>query len=185
MAEEIRFFLRTAIYTLTITVIYWFLSYEIAGSALLLSLGLSAIFFVVVGFVMIRHAKEDPLPDDTRPANVIQRTLGFDEPEGETVRPPLALEDEPIPSSSIWPLADRDRRSFPGTRPDLWRLDLGPWHRNSDRGSVGLGDSALRLRPQSRAPLRSRPPRCAATSFPSCGGRAEPRMTAARCTPCR
>jgi hypothetical protein len=105
VAEEIRFFLRTAIYTLTITVIYWFLSYEIAGSALLLSLGLSAIFFVVVGFVMIRHTKEDPLPDDTRPANVIQRTLGFDEPEGETVRPPLALEDEPIPSSSIWPLA--------------------------------------------------------------------------------
>ena len=105
MAEEIRFFLRTAIYTLTITVIYWFLSYEIAGSALLLSLGLSAIFFVVVGFVMIRHAKEDPLPDNTRPANVLQRTLGFDEPEGETVRPPLALEDEPIPSSSIWPLA--------------------------------------------------------------------------------
>ena len=105
MAEEIRFFLRTAIYTLTITVIYWFLSYEIAGSALLLSLGLSAIFFVVVGFVMIRHAKEDPLPDDTRPANVIQRTLGFDEPEGETVSPPLALEDDPIPSSSIWPLA--------------------------------------------------------------------------------
>jgi Cytochrome c oxidase subunit IV len=105
VAEEIRFFLRTAIYTLTITVIYWFLSYEIAGSALLLSLGLSAIFFVVVGFVMIRHAKEDPLPDDTRPANVLQRTLGFDEPEDETVRPPLALEDEPIPSSSIWPLA--------------------------------------------------------------------------------
>ncbi len=105
MAEEIRFFLRTAIYTLTITVIYWFLSYEIAGSALLLSLGLSAIFFVVVGFVMIRHAKEDPVPDNTRPANVVQRTLGFDEPEGETVRPPLALEDDPIPSSSIWPLA--------------------------------------------------------------------------------
>jgi len=105
VAEEIRFFLRTAIYTLTITVIYWFLSYEIAGSALLLSLGLSAIFFVVVGFVMIRHAKEDPLPEDTHRANVLQRTLGFDEPEGETVRPPLALEDEPIPSSSIWPLA--------------------------------------------------------------------------------
>jgi hypothetical protein len=104
VAEEIRFFLRTAIYTLTITVIYWFLSYEIAGSTLLLSLGLSAIFFVVVGFVMIRHAKEDPLPDDTRPANVVQRTLGFDEPEGETVRPPLALEDDPIPSSSIWPI---------------------------------------------------------------------------------
>ena len=105
MAEEIRFFLRTAIYTLTITVVYWFLSYEIAGSTLLLSLGLSAIFFVAVGFVMIRHAKEEPLPGETRPANVVQRTLGFDEPEGETVRAPLALEDDPIPSSSIWPLA--------------------------------------------------------------------------------
>ena len=105
MAEEIRFFLRTAIYTLTITVIYWFLSYEIAGSALLLSLGMAAIFFVVVGFVMIRHARDDPIPDDTRPANFVQRTLGFDEPEGETVRPPLALEDDMIPSSSIWPLA--------------------------------------------------------------------------------
>jgi hypothetical protein len=104
VAEEVRFFLRTAIYTLTITVIYWFLSYEIAGSTLLLSLGLAAIFFVVVGVVMIRHAKEDPTPGDARPGNVVQRTLGFDEPEGEGVRAPLALEDDMIPSSSIWPL---------------------------------------------------------------------------------
>jgi len=104
VAEEVRFFLRTAIYTLTITVIYWFLSYEIAGSTLLLSLGLAAIFFVVVGVVMIRHAKEDPTPGDTRPSNVVQRTLGFEEPRGETVRAPLALEDDMIPSSSIWPL---------------------------------------------------------------------------------
>jgi len=104
VAEEVRFFLRTAIYTLTITVIYWFLSYEIAGSTLLLSLGLAAIFFVVVGVVMIRHAKEDPAPGDARPGNVVQRTLGFDEPEGEGVRAPLALEDDMMPSSSIWPL---------------------------------------------------------------------------------
>jgi hypothetical protein len=104
VAEEVRFFLRTAIYTLTITVIYWFLSYEIAGSTLLLSLGLAAIFFVVVGVVMIRQAKEDPAPGDARPGNVVQRTLGFDEPEGEGVRAPLALEDDMMPSSSIWPL---------------------------------------------------------------------------------
>ena len=104
MAEEVRFFLRTAIYTLGITAIYWFLSYEIVGSTLLLSLGLSAIFFVVVGFVMIRHARTEALPDDTRPANLVQRTLGFDEPEDETSTPPLALEDEMTPSSSIWPL---------------------------------------------------------------------------------
>ena len=104
MAEEVRFFLRTAIYTLGITAIYWFLSYEIVGSTLLFSLGLSAIFFVVVGFVMIRHARTAALPDDTRPANLVRRTLGFDEPTDETSIPPLALEDEMIPSSSIWPL---------------------------------------------------------------------------------
>ncbi len=105
MAEEVRFFLRTAIYTLGITAIYWFLSYEIVGSTLLLTLGLSAIFFVVVGYVMIRHASRDVVPDATTPhANTIQRTLGFDEPEGETVTPPLGLEDDIIPSSSVWPL---------------------------------------------------------------------------------
>jgi Cytochrome c oxidase subunit IV len=104
VAEEVRFFLRTAIYTLGITAIYWFLSYEIVGSTLLLSLGLSAIFFVVVGFVMIRHAHRDVVPDDTQATNAIQRTLGFDEPEGDTVTPPLGFEDDVIPSSSVWPL---------------------------------------------------------------------------------
>ncbi|MGH2749884.1 MAG: hypothetical protein ACRDK3_03275 [Actinomycetota bacterium] len=104
MAEEVRFFLRTAVYTLFVTVVYWFFSYEIAGSILLLTLGLSAVFFVVVGVVMIRHARNDLVPDDTRPANAIQRTLGFDEEEGDTVTPPLVIEDDPLPSSSIWPL---------------------------------------------------------------------------------
>jgi hypothetical protein len=104
VAEEVRFFLRTAIYTLGVTVIYWFLSYEIVGSMLFLSVGLAAIFFVVVGYVMIHHANRDVVPGETRPANAIQRTLGFDEPESETVIPPLALEDDLIPSSSIWPL---------------------------------------------------------------------------------
>ncbi len=104
MAEEVRFFLRTAIYTLGITAIYWFLSYEIVGSTLLLSLGLAAVFFVAVGHVMIHHASRDVVPDDTRPSNAIQRTLGFDEPEGETVTPPLGIEDDMIPSSSVWPL---------------------------------------------------------------------------------
>jgi len=104
VAEEVRFFLRTAIYTLGIAAIYWFLSYEIVGSTLLLSLGLAAVFFVAVGYVMIHHANRDVVPDDTRPANAIQRTLGFDEPEGETVTPPLGIEDDMIPSSSVWPL---------------------------------------------------------------------------------
>jgi hypothetical protein len=103
VAEEVRFFLRTAIYTLTITVIYWFVSYEIAGSTLLLTLGLAAIFFVVVGIVMIRQAGKHALPEDTRPAKGLRHLVGFDEKAGEASSP-LALEEDLIPSSSIWPL---------------------------------------------------------------------------------
>jgi hypothetical protein len=103
VAEEVRFFLRTALYTLTITVIYWFVSYEIAGSILLLTLGLAAIFFVVVGIVMIRQAGKHSIPGDTRPATGLQRLVGFDEPNGGGAGP-LEVEDDLIPSSSIWPL---------------------------------------------------------------------------------
>jgi Cytochrome c oxidase subunit IV len=104
VAEEVRFFLRTALYTLTITVIYWFVSYEIAGSTLLLTLGLAAIFFVVVGVVMIRQAGKHTVPDDTRSANGLRRLVGFDEAAGEGAGFPLAIEEDLIPSSSIWPL---------------------------------------------------------------------------------
>ena len=104
MAEEIRFFLRTALYTIGITIVYWFISYEIAGSVLLLSLGLSAIFFVLAGAVMIHHNRREVIPDRSRSRNAIKRTLGFDEEAGETVTPPLGFDDEVIPTSSIWPL---------------------------------------------------------------------------------
>jgi hypothetical protein len=104
VAEEVRFFLRTALYTLTITVIYWFVSYEIVGSTLLLSLGLAAIFFVVVAVAMTRHAGKHAVPDDTRPANGLRGLLGFDEATGEAAGSPLAIEEDLIPPSSIWPL---------------------------------------------------------------------------------
>ena len=103
MAEEVRFFLRTSLYTIGITVVYWFLSYEIAGSVLLLSLGLSAIFFVVAGIVMIRHTRREVVPDGTESGNPIKRFVGFDEEASETITPPLGFEDEAIPTSSIWP----------------------------------------------------------------------------------
>ena len=104
MAEEVRFFLRTALYTLTITVIYWFVSYEIVGSTLLLSLGLAAIFFVVVGVATIRHEGKHSIPEATRRAGGLRRLLGFDEAIGDTAGSPLAIEEDLMPSSSIWPL---------------------------------------------------------------------------------
>jgi hypothetical protein len=104
MVEEVRFFLRIALYTIGITIVYWFLSYEIAGSVFLLSLGLSAIFFVFSGIVMIRHTRREVVPDETESGNPIKRVVGFDEEASETITPPLSLEDEAVPTSSIWPL---------------------------------------------------------------------------------
>jgi len=104
VAEEVRFFLRTAIYTIGITIVYWFVSYEIAGSVFLLSLGLSAIFFVVAGIVMIRHTRRELVPDGTESDNPIKRLVGFDEEASETITPPLSFDEEAVPTSSIWPL---------------------------------------------------------------------------------
>ena len=83
---------------------YWFISYEIAGSVLLLSLGLSAIFFVAAGIVMIRHTRRELVPDGTGSDNPIKRLVGFDEEAGETITPPLSFDEEAVPTASIWPL---------------------------------------------------------------------------------
>jgi len=42
MPEELRFFLRTSVYGLAIAAIYWFVSYEITGTALLGAFGLGS-----------------------------------------------------------------------------------------------------------------------------------------------
>jgi cytochrome c oxidase subunit IV len=42
MPEELRFMMRSAAYSLFVGIVYWFLSYEAAGTILLLGVGLSA-----------------------------------------------------------------------------------------------------------------------------------------------
>jgi hypothetical protein len=42
MAEELRFFLRTAVYGLAIAAIYWFVSYDVTGTVLLAAFGLAS-----------------------------------------------------------------------------------------------------------------------------------------------
>jgi hypothetical protein len=44
MPEEVRFVARLGIYGVAIAVIYWFISYEVAGSILLLAFGLATAF---------------------------------------------------------------------------------------------------------------------------------------------
>ncbi len=50
MAEEIRFFIRTATFALLIAVVYWFHSYELLGTILLGGFGVAATF-VAAAFV--------------------------------------------------------------------------------------------------------------------------------------
>ncbi len=46
--EEVRFFGRIAAYALAVGIIYWFLAYEMAGTALLLGFGVCALFASLV-----------------------------------------------------------------------------------------------------------------------------------------
>ena len=47
MPEEVRFFARSAIFGLVVGVVYWFLSYEAAGTILLLGFGIAGTFLAL------------------------------------------------------------------------------------------------------------------------------------------
>jgi hypothetical protein len=111
MAEELRFFVRLAIYLIIADTIYWFATYEAVGSVLMGTLALGAIFFAVAAGLTTRRSGLPhgslTYPDgysSTRGGLLgrLDRTLGFGEPAREDG--PLDIEDEPIPPSSIWPL---------------------------------------------------------------------------------
>jgi hypothetical protein len=109
MAEEVRFFLRTALYTAVIGVVYWYLSYEVAGSVMLgfVAAATGVIVFVVVASV--RAARGDPAGSSGGPVARIGRfglrVVGFTEPTGEADHEPLAAGLDPLPRSSPWPFA--------------------------------------------------------------------------------
>ena len=48
MPEEVRFFLRQAGFGLAVTVVYWFISYEVAGTIMLLAFGLGSALLTLV-----------------------------------------------------------------------------------------------------------------------------------------
>jgi len=110
MAEEMRFFVRLAIYLVIADTIYWFATYEHVGSVLMGTLALGAIFFAVAAGLTGRSSLPSgshTYSSDSKPARTgligrLDRTLGFSEQPSD--EGPLEIEDEPIPPSSIWPL---------------------------------------------------------------------------------
>jgi hypothetical protein len=106
VAEEIRFFVRSLLYLVPVTVVYWVVSYEPAGTALLVVLILA--FAGLVGMVI--HFAPSTV-SDLRPhgrgavrrgISLASRAIGFH----ERVEEPAPLEGGPdlIPAGSPWPI---------------------------------------------------------------------------------
>ena len=100
MSEELRFFLRVAVYTVVISVVYWFVSYERAGTILFVSVALAAVAFMGI---FLRRAVGGRSDDkQSGPLGMIRRVVGFD--DRGVPKTPLEVQSEPIATASIWPL---------------------------------------------------------------------------------
>ena len=106
--EELRVFLRAALYMALITAIYWLVSDEVAGTLLLGGLLVSSLVFVALGRSIGR-------PPKRRPA-----LLAFDDEGGEEA--PLEIEEEPVVTTSAWPLLGAAAAMLIGLG-----LLYGPW----------------------------------------------------------
>lgn len=106
MAEEVRFFVRGLVYLVPITLVYWLVSYEPAGTALLVAL--VAGFVAVIGLVLL-HAPS--AASELRPRSgglagrllgAVNRAIGFQ----ERIDAPQPLEGGPdlVPTASPWPV---------------------------------------------------------------------------------
>ena len=123
MSEEVRFFLRTALYTGLIAAIYWFVSYEWAGTVLLIFLFGSAIFFVAVTTALVRTARLQRAGESGRGVGGALRALvGFEDEPGPEPQAPLEIAEDRFPTRSIWPLA-----SSVATALVALGLIYGPW----------------------------------------------------------
>lgn len=91
-------FVRASLYVALITAIYWFVSYERAGTLLLLFLFVAAVLFVAVARSLGRKSERPRGGPLRRAASLV----ALDD-EGGDVPPPLEVEEEPVVTTSPWP----------------------------------------------------------------------------------
>ncbi len=126
MAEELRFFLRTALYSAVVAIVYWFASYDQVGdtydwigTALLVATVLAAGAVVaLMGLFARRALRGEPGPT----LGVIGRWLLLSDPGGEADDAPLATGLDPLPRSSVWPVVAGLAATLIGLG-----LVFGPW----------------------------------------------------------
>jgi len=110
MAEELRFFLRTALYSAVISAIYWFASYDPvrdrydwAGTAMLVATALAATTVVAVLAASVRSARDGA--SGGSPLALVNRAIGLGDPGGAADDRPLSADLDPVPTGSAWPVA--------------------------------------------------------------------------------
>ena len=94
MPEEIRLFLRTAVFGFGIALVYWIVSGEATGTVLLFAFGLAGAFLVVMLVAQVRSRGR-------RLTGRPWRWLGLDSAES----PPIGVEPGRYPSAGWAPLA--------------------------------------------------------------------------------
>jgi hypothetical protein len=135
MAEEVRFFLRTALYAAVIAVVYWFASrayegipsgYDWAGTTLLAFTALACA--VVTGGVLlfVRAARRDLAaregPWQRRLGATANRLVGLEHRSAGDTEGPLTGGPELLPAASPWPIV-----TAVGATLVLLGLIFGPW----------------------------------------------------------
>ncbi|HVM34130.1 MAG TPA: cytochrome c oxidase subunit 4 [Actinomycetota bacterium] len=107
MAEELRFFVRIGLFTLVAGAVYWSLTYEWAGTFLFGFVVIGCAFFAIAIGTLIRGTRPHPESEERQRNMIVDaayRMIGFAQHPGDANHPPLAVGDEGIPPSSIWPL---------------------------------------------------------------------------------
>ncbi|HET6380082.1 MAG TPA: cytochrome c oxidase subunit 4 [candidate division Zixibacteria bacterium] len=126
MAEELRFFLRTALYAAAIAVIYWFAShdpvtggYDWAGTTVLAAAALATGAIVAVAGAFARRALHG---EGGTVLETAVHWIGLTDPGGAADDQPLSVGLDPLPRSSSWPV-------LAGLAATLVALGLvfGPW----------------------------------------------------------
>lgn len=95
MIEELRLFVRIALYAAPAAALYWLLSSEVSGTWMLSALVVAVAMWVVSATALSRR----------RPQPSSARLLGFEETETESQRSSLELAPQVLPGPSAWPAA--------------------------------------------------------------------------------
>ena len=106
MAEELRFFVRSLLYLAPIAVVYWLVSDEPAGTALLVALVVAFVAFVALAVHFAPSAVSDLRPSGggtlSRVVGAVNRAIGFH--ERVDAPSPLQAGSELVPVGSPWPI---------------------------------------------------------------------------------